>query len=224
MTIKVINLNKLLYLCALPDNVLTSELRDDLRTERNKRLGKKSGGGHFHHPWWGAAKKHAVGLLDLEEHTPALVAANAKYRKRLYPLLTQGFLSWLRYLRRTTNLRIGWAEEEVHTHYFVPELGLTVKVDNLLALKLGEDRHKLIYPYFSEEPSLDEKWARVGLWLMREALSTYDLADMELLDVLRGRSFSGASHFLKGDEEVVFQRRYQAVVQRWEELKPEYGL
>lgn len=223
MTIKVINLNKLLRICALPENGLLSELRSDLRSERNKTLGIKTGGGHFHHPWWNAAKEHAVGGPDLEVQTALLVTAS-KQRKRLYPQLTQGFLAWLKYLRRTTNLKIGWNEEEVHTHYVVPELDLTVKVDNLLALKLGEDRHKLVYPYFSEEPALDEKWGRVGLWLMSEALSEYDLADMELLDVLRGRSFSGASHFLKGDEEAVFEAKYFAISKQWEELRAEYGL
>lgn len=224
MTIKVINLSKLLRLCALPENRLIGELRDDLRKERDKLLGKKKrGGGHFHYPWWDAAKGHALGLCDLPEQTAVLVEASDQ-RKRLYPLLTEAYLRWLEYLRRSTNQPLSWSEEQVHTHYAVPGMDLTVKVDNLLALKLGEDHHKLIYPYFCEEPILSERWARVGLWLMRDALSKYDPVDMEILDVLRSRSFSGGSVFLKGDEGAIFSSRYDIIRSKWTELHPEYGL
>jgi hypothetical protein len=224
MTIKVINLSKLLKLCSLVDSKLIGELRDDLRKERDKLLGKKKkGGGHFHYPWWDAAKGHALGLCDLTEQTKLLVEAGVG-RDRLYPLLTSAFLEWLERLRRSTNLTLSWSEEQVHTHYVVPGMDLTVKVDNLLALRLGEDHHKLIYPYFCEHPVLSERWARVGLWLMRDALSKYDPVDMEILDVLRARSFSGGSVFLKGDERSVFIQRYEKILGIWSELRPEYGL
>src|SRR4051812_8333800 len=103
MTIKVINLSKLLRLCSLPENKLISELRDDLRKERDKARGKKKkGGGHFHYPWWDAAKDHALGLSDLSEQTGLLIEASEQ-RRRLYPLLTVSFLQWLERLRRSTN-------------------------------------------------------------------------------------------------------------------------
>jgi hypothetical protein len=224
MSIKVINLNKLLRFCQLPENELTGELRTDLRNERDKlRAKKKRGGGHFHYPWWDAAKDHATGLCDLREQTRLLIEISDQ-RKRLYPLLTKAFLGWLERLSRNTNETISWSEEQVHTHYVVPGMELTVKVDNLLALKLGADRHKLVYPYFSEDPILTERWGRVGLWLMGNALSEYDQAGMEILDILRGRSFSGGSLFLKGDEEAIFANRYIAMLTQWEELKPEYGM
>jgi len=119
---------------------------------------------------------------------------------------------------------LDWQNEEVHTHYVVPELELTVKVDNLLALTLGGDHHKLIYPYFSETPALSERWARVGLWLMGEALSDFDLTCMEILDVIKGRSFAGSEIYLKGDEGSLFSLRYSAIMELWESLKPEYDL
>ena len=56
MAISIINLNKLLRLCALPKNELITELRSDLRSERDKVLGKKSRGGHFQHPWLGRSR------------------------------------------------------------------------------------------------------------------------------------------------------------------------
>ena len=221
MTIKIINLNKLLKLFSADDRTRISELRSDLRSERDKLNGVRNGGGHFHYPWWNAAKLHAVGKADLKSETEALVEISAQ-RARLYPLLTKGFLEWLERLRRSTNQQIGWTEEQVHTHYVVPALELTVKVDNLLALKVGEDRHKLIYPYFSEKPVLPERWARVGLWLMGEALSEFDRTDIEILDVLRGQSFSGAQVFLRGDEESIFAAQYLEILRSWEALRPEY--
>ncbi len=222
MTVKVINLNKLIRLCMLPANELTSELRSDLRNERDKMLGVKSGGGHFHHPWWTAAKDHVLGKTDLTVQTSILIGIS-KQRKRLYPLLTERFLSWLVKLRRTTNLEIGWNEANVHTHYTVPGLDLTVKVDNLLALTLNGERHRLIYPYFSEDPPLTEQWARIALWLMNNALPEFSLPEMEFLDILRSQSYSGASLALQGDEKLVFEKRYQVILGRWDELRPEYG-
>jgi uncharacterized protein (DUF779 family) len=82
----------------------------------------------------------------------------------------------------------------------------------------------LVYPYFSEEPALTETWARVGLWLMSEAFTTFSITDMEILDVLRGRSFGGGSLSLRGDEETRFQRRYAEILEAWKEMRPEYGL
>jgi hypothetical protein len=223
MSIQIINLNKLLRLCALPENELIAELRDDLRNERNKKLGLDSGGGHFHHPWWTVAKLHLVGKADLRAHLPLFVQAN-RYRKRLYPLLTEAFLRWADELRRSTNESIGPVEERVHNHYPVPGLELTVKVDNLLGLQIGENHHRLIYPYFSEEPALSEQWARVGLWLMQNALSGFQIAQMEILDVLRSHSFSGASLALRGNEEAVFKAKYRKMLELWTDLRPEYGL
>ena len=127
-------------------------------------------------------------------------------------------------LRRSTNAKITWLPENVHNHYEHPEYDLTIKVDNLLGLKVGPDKHRLVYPYFSERPILSEKWARVGLWLMREALPDFSITDMEMLDVLRGTSFSGASVSLKGDEEAAFSARYSEILKLWNELKPAYGL
>lgn len=223
MSIQIINLNKLLRLCALPENELISELRDDLRNERNKKLGKKSRGGHFHHPWWDVAKDHVVGRDDLPATLPSLVAGG-KNRDRLYPLLTEAFLRWLDAFRRSTNLPISVSEEEVHNHYPVPGIQLVVKVDNLLALRLGHVGHRLIYPYFSEKPPLVEKWARVGIWLMANALPKFDVAQMELLDILRSRSFRGSSLLPRGDEEAIFKAKYLQMLGLWNDLRPEYDL
>ena len=223
MTVRVMNLNKLIRICASNESATTAALREDLRNERDNLIGLPTGGGHFQHPWWKAAKDHAVGLCDIESETALLIEALDR-RKRLYPIYTNSFLKWLENLKRGTNYQLTWLPEHINTHYVVPGLELTVKVDNLLALRIGPDQHKLVYPYFSEKPPLNSIWARVALWLMSDALSEYSRTDMEILDVVRGLGHSGASVFLKGDEEHIFKERYTALVKEWISLRPQYNL
>lgn len=223
MTINVINLNKLLKLCALSEKALISAVRAELRAERDKAEGEEAGGGDFHGPFWSDAKNHVIGALHLTGQTLLRIDRH-KGRRRLYPLLEKGFLSWLDLLKRGTNEPVTWLPESIHNHHEIPELGLTVKVDNLLGLKIGHDKHRLVYPYFSERPILSEKWARVGLWLMSQALARFSATDMEILDVLRGRSYSGSSLFFRGDEESLFTDRYLEIQAQWNELRHEYGL
>jgi hypothetical protein len=223
MTPKTIHLNKLLKLFQLSVRQLTSALRGELRNERDKLVGLKEGGGDFYGPFWSDAKLHVRGIIDLRIQTGARIEAS-KQREQLYPKLTAGFLAWFDELKRKTNKRVGWHEARVHNHYPFPDLDLTVKVDNLLALRIGDDDFRLVYPYFAKEPILSERWARVGLWAMGEALSEYSLTDMEILDVLRGRSFRGSRIFLKGDEEALFARKYAEVIYEWDDLRAEYDL
>jgi len=170
MAINLINLNKLLKLCGSTEKELISALRRDIADELRRETEEGHSPRDFHGPFWSDAKGHVIGVVDLVRQTEHRVAANDR-RKRLYPALTVGFLAWCQDLRRSTNARLSWMEERVHNRYPVPSLELTVKVDNLLGLKIGHDRHRLVYPYFSEKPVLSEKWARIGLWLMSEALS-----------------------------------------------------
>jgi hypothetical protein len=223
MSIRMINLNKLLRICGSSPAATTSALREDLRAERDNLLGLKAGGGHFQHPWWKAAKDHAVGFSDLPSETEKLIEVSDR-RKRLYPIYTKSFLDWIDHFRRSTNYEFGCLPEHVHAHYVVPDLDLTVKVDNVLALKIGFDRRHIVYPYFAEVPSLTTPWARIGLWLMSGALSEYASAELELLDVFRGRGFSGASLFPRGDEETVFHSRFRELLSEWLELRKQYDL
>lgn len=223
MTSKTINLHKLLKLFGLKDRQLTSALRRELYGEKKRIENGPGEGGDFHVPFWSDAKAHVIGKVDLVQQTQARVEASDQ-RKRLYPQLADGFLDWLEQTKRSTNEKVGWHEGNVHNHHSIPELDLTLKVDNMLALKIGPDRYRLIYPYFTEKPILHEQWARVGLWAMSEALPDHSRSNMEILDILRGRAFSGARLFLKGDEEYLFSKRYREILDEWDNLRPEYGL
>jgi hypothetical protein len=223
MTSKKINLHKLLKLFGLQDRQLTSALRRELYGERKRLESGPGEGGDFHVPFWSDAKSHVIGKVDLISQTQVRVETSEQ-RKRLYPRLANGFLDWLEQTKRSTNESVGWREGNVHSHYPIPELELTLKVDNMLALQIGPDRYRLIYPYFTEKPVLIDQWARVGLWAMGEALPNHSLSNMEILDILRGRAFSGGSLFLKGDEEYLFSKRYREILGEWDDLRPEYGL
>ncbi len=59
---------------------------------------------------------------------------------------------------------------------------------------------------------------------MREALSEFDITQMEILDVLRSKSFTGSALFLTGNEEAMFAEKYRRMVSLWREFRPEYDL
>ena len=133
----------------------------------------------------------------------------------------KGFLKWWEAERRKTNQKILPLPEIVNGDYEFAELKATVKVQNLLSLKTG-DHEKLIYPYFSEEPPLSEATARMGLWLMSQALEGHSVKDMVILDVLRSKSYAISATPLKGDEAETFIENYKRILKKRRELRKEY--
>lgn len=223
MTPKTIHLNKLLKLFQLHDQPLVSELRKALRMERDRLLEAPADPRDFYSPFWADAKMHLRGFLDLRLQTELRIESS-KQRGNLYPRLAHGYLKWLDDNRRGTNQIVGWHEIKAHEHHLFEDLDLTLKVDNLLPLKIGQDSYRLVYPYFFDKPELSERWARVGLWAMSETLTDFSITDMEVLDVIRGRGFRGTRLFLKGDEESLFAQRYSQVLKVWDGMRHEYGL
>lgn len=92
-----------------------------------------------------------------------------------------------------------------------------------MSLKVGTDKTRLIYPYFSDRPTLSEEAARIGLWAMSRALPNHGIDDMRILDVIRGETFSVDRHPLQGDEEAIFRHRYSSVLREWRLLLSELG-
>lgn len=224
MASKSLNLNKVLKLLGSDQSALVTELRKELREERRKSIGiKRDGGGDFHVAFWADAKWHVRGVSNLLKMVEFRIERSS-YRKRLYPLLARAFLSWFDEVKRGTNLTVGWKEASVHNHLDIPSLDLTLKVDNLLCLQIGADSYRIVYPYFSEYPILTEDVARIGLWAMSEALPDHSVLDMEILDVLRGRSFRGLNMHFKGNEEALFSARFKEIVKEWDKLRPQYDL
>jgi hypothetical protein len=218
VSIEKIHLRKLLQLFYAKPNLQRRILLTDIRGELNKELDGESSGGDFHVPFWADAKDHVAGKLDLREQSKDRVAKN-KTRKRLYPLLAKGFLSvWAEKIR--------WRNEKFEFHpktakgqLPLNELGATVKVENVLAVKLWDGTNRAVYPYFSEEPILPIEGVRLGLWVLQEALPEFGADELRIMDVLRGAYYRPADAPAQGNERDIFVQKYKNILEEWKKLR-----
>jgi hypothetical protein len=209
-----VHLRKLLKLFMMKESLRSTAIRADAR-EVMKRMDEGSRpGGDFPIPFWKGAKDHAAGRGDVRTSTTELVERNWR-RKNLYPRLCDGFLRWWNEKRRWINEQIVELPKTIKSTFGFAEIEGTVKVENLLCLRVGDDKHRYIYPYFSEKPALTPDMARLGLWLMSKALPQLSIDEMRILDVLRGESFSVDKYPLAGDEEEAFTLRYRRILREW---------
>lgn len=222
MSMEKVHLRKLLQIFYMPDSKALSKIRQDVLADSKTENGAQSDGGDFHAPFWSDAKRHALGELDLREETKLRIASNHR-RRRLYPQLMEGFLEWWNERRRWRNEPFAALPHNVKARLAVPGTPGIVKVENLLGILVGDRSNRLVYPYFSEVPTLVDEAARLGLWAMEAAFPEYQISDMRVLDVLRGRSFSTDDTPLRGNEEQLFRQKYGRVLEQWHKLKEEIG-
>ncbi|BCA64101.1 hypothetical protein HMP09_3335 [Sphingomonas sp. HMP9] len=216
MALDRVHLRKLLKLFLMKDSVRSTAIRADAQATMKKRDEGSSPGGDFHVPFWSDAKAHAAGGRDLREATTEQVDKNWR-REKLYPKLAEGFLAWWNEKRRWINEAISTLPKAIKSSFGFVDIDGVVKVENLLSLRLGEDRFRYVYPYFAEKPLLTPEAARLGLWLMSQALPDYDITDMRILDVLRGEAYSVDKFPLIGNEEEIFRLRYRSILREWRE-------
>ena len=209
-----VHLRKLLKLFMMKDSLRSTAIRADAREVMKRRDEGPTPGGDFHVPFWSDAKAHAAGKIDLAEATAQQVEKNWR-RQKLYPRLRDGFLAWWTEKRRWINETISELPKATKSSFGFAEIEGVVKVENLLSLKIGGDRFRYIYPYFAERPALTPEGARLGLWLMSKALPDHDIADMRILDILRGEAFSVDRYPLTGTEEETFKLRYRQILREW---------
>lgn len=221
MAIDTISLRKLLQLILASERKRTGLLRTNIRDQLKKEAnGPGGGGGDFHTPFWADAKAYAAHGADLRQTSAARISADHG-RARLYPLLTEGFLTWWLERRRRRNEPFEIIEQNIRGRLELDGLG-TVKIENNLAFRIGDDERRIVYPYFCEEPEMAEEVARLGLWAMSRAVPEYALNDMRILDVIRGRSFSMLDTPMTGTEEADFCQQYRVLLDRWQALRREY--
>ena len=222
MAIDTISLRNLMQLMLAPERKKVSLLRANITAQLRKEVRgpDDDGGGDFHSAFWADAKAYAAGGTDLRLASAARIAAH-KGRTRLYPQLTDGFLAWWLDRRRRRNEPFTIIEQHIKGRLDLPGLGV-VKIENNLAFEIGDDAKRIIYPYFCEKPDMAEHVARLGLWAMSSGIREFEIADMRILDVIRGRSFSILDTPVTGKEEADFRQEYQLLLDRWHTLRGEY--
>lgn len=221
MSIRRVHLRKLLRIMFLADGPRRSELRADIRQDRARVAGqRREGGADFYAPFWSDAKGHVFDRLDLHAATDERIAVNAR-RRDLYPQLRDGFLLWWEERRRWTNAPFE-PGRQLGTQFSFPGLDAVVKVDNILSARDGRGEEHFVYPYFSKNPVLGEEAARLGLWLLGQALPSVPHHEIRILDVIRGAPFSIDRYPPIGSEENTFRDLYAALLEEWEALRAEY--
>ncbi len=220
MSLRLIHLRKLLKILYLDPQPRVTALRTDIREDIAREGGTPGAGGDFYGPFWRDAKDHVFGFSDLRDMTRVRIESNPA-RANLYPRLRDGFLLWWDERRRWTNEPFRQADS-LKTRFPFPGLDATVKVANILAVRDARDEDHFVYPYWFPQPSLSDEAARIGLWLLREALPNVQPGELRILDVIRGQTFSIDRNPLAGDEEEIFRRRYHAALAQWDALRREY--
>jgi hypothetical protein len=220
MSMEKLHLRKLLQLFYADRRERRRLLVSDLRNDLNKEQDNESNGGDFHGPFWADAKAHVTGRSDLREQSKIRIESN-KARARLYPQLTESFLSlW--------NEKIRWRNEKfesfptsVKAQLSIEELGTIVKIENVVAVGIPDGSSRVVYPYFSETPVLPLEGARLGLWVLKEALPDFRAEDFRIVDILRRSYFRPTEIPMQGDERKMFVQKYSTVLTEWRKLRDE---
>jgi hypothetical protein len=220
MSVRSISLRKLIKILFSPANRRVSEIRKDIREEIKRNQDPTRGGGDFYAPFWSDAKDHVFGISDLHASVAGRIESNDR-RGNLYPRLRDGFLLWWDERRRWTNEPFRQAQP-LRARFPFPGIDAVVKIDSILSVKDARNADRYICPYFAPEPELTEEAARLSLWLLSQALPNVPIAELRVLDVIRGQTFSEDRLPLRGDEEQVFRQRYEALIGEWDVLRQDY--
>jgi hypothetical protein len=213
-----IHLRKLMQLLYAEPKQCRSILLAEIRNEFKKQLSKEGGGGDFHIPFWADAKDHVAGKLDLRDQSKLRIKSN-KTRARLYPLLTEGFLGLWNEKVRWRNERFELVPTNVSANFPLEELNTIVKVENVVAVRVQDGSHRVVYPYFGEKPVLPLEGVRLAFWALKEALPDFRVEDLRIIDILRSSYFRSTENPLQGDERAVFVQKYAALLKEWRKLR-----
>ena len=176
MSVLDLPLRKALRLFYASPRLRQSILKDDIRLDHKKEQGgTRSQGGDFYLPFWSDVKKHISGEADLTSLTDNRIESNPNFA-RLYPHLRDGVLELLNEKLRWSNEPIEITPKSVHGHLRIEDLKVTVRIKDAIHAVVRGEYTRIVYPYFSEEPSLPEEGGRLGLWVMQQALTENDVS------------------------------------------------
>jgi hypothetical protein len=122
-----------------------------------------------------------------------------------------------------------WRNEKFETYPIsvsaqlpINELNATVKIENVVAVRIPDGSSRVVYPYFSESPELPIEGARLGLWALKEALSDFRAEDFRIVDVLRRSYFRPTENPLQGNERSLLIQKYDVVLKEWRKIRSEF--
>lgn len=220
MAIEKKNLRNLLQIFFAPERLRARLLRDDVLGELKKKRGEDSGGPSFYAPFWADAKDHAAGAKDLTTETELRIADNAR-RKKTYLILRDGFLKWWNENRRWRNEPFEIIPQTIPVQASLHEIGCIVKIENMFSVKIDDNDRRLIYPYFSDIPSISDEAARLGVSIIGNAMTQFKMDDIRILDIRRGVAYGTIDAPLKGDERQVFLKHYKRALDDWQKIREE---
>jgi hypothetical protein len=122
---------------------------------------------------------------------------------------------------RWRNAPFEFFPESVKAQLAVDGLKAIVKIENTAAIKTWDGSDRVIYPYFSENPSLPEEGARLGFWALGAALPNYRSEDFRIIDMQHRTYFRPTDVGMTGDEKKKFIERYDLLLKQWRKLKIE---
>lgn len=218
MAITKMNLRNLLQIFYAPDRIRIRLLREDVMGEIRKESGGSGGGPSFYGPFWADAKDHAAGVKDLTTET-AIRIADSSRRRKTYPILRDGFLTWWNENRRWRNEPFEIIPQTMPAQASIHEIGCIVKIENMFSVKIDEQNKRLIYPYFSEIPAISAEAARVGISIINGAMPQFKIDDVRILDIRRGVAHGLIDAPLRGDERQVFISQYKRALADWQKIK-----
>lgn len=217
MSLQKIHLRKALQMLYADARFQRTLLRRDISEDRRRDDGGNEGGGDFYSGFWADVKAHMAGRARISELVGARVAAN-KGRARLYPALATAFERMWNEKMRWRNEPFQFAPQSLKARLNIPELQVTLKIENTISVLAYDGSQRTIYPYFSEKPPLPDEGARIALALLATAFPTQNPADFRLVDVLRQGYFRPEDLGMKGSEREVFIRKYRALLAVWRTL------
>jgi hypothetical protein len=219
MSIEKINLRKLLQLLLADARLQRALLLADIRSDRAKQY-REGKGGDFYSPFWADVKDHAAGRANIADQVEIRIAKNDT-RARLYPVLRDGFLEMWTEKIRWRNEPFEFVPESIKAQLAIKELRTTVKIENTASIIAWDGSHRIMYPYFYEEPPLTDEGARLGFWALTQALPDHNLEDFRIIDFIRRAYYRAADIGMNGDEGKQFTQRYKALLAQWRKLKEE---
>jgi hypothetical protein len=122
---------------------------------------------------------------------------------------------------RWRNEPFEFVPESVKAQLPIDALGAIVKIENTASVRMADGSHRIIYPYFSEEPRLPDDGARLGFWALKAALPNFEAGDFRIIDMQHRAYFRPSDIGMRGNEEDDFVARYKSLLEEREKLKSE---